>query len=180
MSTINGKVCVVDGVAVDKVFSGGKQVYGRNLVIGTSNQVVQANSWNMQVADIKYDKSLGETLCASVMINNADHASNLFQGSASIRIQTFDQSGNVLATVNGNDVSYNANGLSWCSVNITDNTTSVKVVIFTNNMLNNAFYSCLKLEKGSVATDWTPAPEDVLKGDITAPNNLVESQSYLK
>ena len=30
MSTINGNVCVVNGVAVDKVFSDGKQVYGRN------------------------------------------------------------------------------------------------------------------------------------------------------
>ena len=36
MSTINGKVCVVDGVAVDKVFSNGKQVYGRNLALRTA------------------------------------------------------------------------------------------------------------------------------------------------
>lgn len=30
------------------------------------------------------------------------------------------------------------------------------------------------------STPHSPAPEDVLKGDITAPNNLVESQSYIK
>jgi len=35
MTTINGKVCVVDGVPVDKVFSDGKQVYGRNLLLDT-------------------------------------------------------------------------------------------------------------------------------------------------
>jgi len=35
MTTINGRACVVNGVAVDKVFSNGKQVYGRNLLLGT-------------------------------------------------------------------------------------------------------------------------------------------------
>lgn len=36
MTTINGKACVVNGVAVDKVFSDGKQVYGRNLLLDTN------------------------------------------------------------------------------------------------------------------------------------------------
>lgn len=40
MPTINGKVCVVDGVPVDKVFSNGKQVYGRNLLPKTSGPFV--------------------------------------------------------------------------------------------------------------------------------------------
>ena len=162
MSTINGKACVVNGVPVDKVFSNGKQVYGRNLVIGTSNKVVQASSWNMQAADIKYDKSLGGALCASVMINNADYASVLLRGAAQIYLKTLDKSGNILSTVNGNKVSYNADGLSQCSISIDDNTASVQVVIFTNNMIQNAFYSCLKIEKGTTATPWTPAPEDVM------------------
>ena len=35
MSTINGNVCVVNGTPVDKVFSNGKQVYGRNLISGS-------------------------------------------------------------------------------------------------------------------------------------------------
>lgn len=162
MPTINGKACVVNGTPVDKVFSDGKQVYGRNLALGTSNRVVQANDWNMQVADIKYDKSIGENLCASVMINNAEHASDLLRGSARILLQTLDKIGNVLATANGNDISYNANGLSWCSINIDDNTTEVKVVIFTDNMNQNTFYSCLKIEKGTTPTPYSPAPEDVM------------------
>lgn len=32
MPTINGKACVVDGAPVDKVFSNGRQVYGRNMI----------------------------------------------------------------------------------------------------------------------------------------------------
>ena len=40
MPTINGKVCVVNGTPVDKVFSDGRQVYGRNLVSGTGQEYV--------------------------------------------------------------------------------------------------------------------------------------------
>ena len=36
MATINGKALVKDGKAVDKVFSNGRQVYGRNLIINSS------------------------------------------------------------------------------------------------------------------------------------------------
>ncbi|MCG0612546.1 collagen-like protein [Lactiplantibacillus plantarum] len=135
---------------------------GINLLTGTSNQVFQANNWNMQVADIRYDKSLGEHLCASVMINNADHASDLLRGSASIRMGTFDKSGKTLATVWGGNVNYNANGLSQCSISIDDNTASVKAYIITNNMNVNAFYSCLKIEKGTKATPWYPNPSEIL------------------
>ncbi|MCG0773664.1 collagen-like protein [Lactiplantibacillus plantarum] len=135
---------------------------GINLLTGTSNQVVQSNVWNMQVADIKYDKSLGKALCASVMINNADHASDLLRGSAKIVLETHDKSGKTLASVGGNDVSYNANGLSQCSISIDDNTAEIKAVIFTNNMNKNTFYSCLKIERGTKATPWCPNPTEIL------------------
>lgn len=136
-----------------------------NLLTGTSNQVVQANDWNMQVADIKYDKSLGGALCASVMINNADHASDLLRGAASIVLKALDQSGNLLESVGGNEVSHNADGLSWCSISIDDNTASVKAYILTNSMNQNAFYSCLKIEPGSTATPWMPSASEVTTSD---------------
>ncbi|KAF1282686.1 collagen-like triple helix repeat-containing protein [Lactiplantibacillus plantarum] len=135
---------------------------GINLALGTSNQVVQAKNWNMQVADIKYDKSLGDNLCASVMINNSDHASDLKTGSANIYLQTFDSSGNILVTANGNAISYNANGLSQCSISINDSTADIKACIWTSNMAQNAFYSCLKIEKGTKATPWCPNPAEIL------------------
>ncbi|MCT3309935.1 collagen-like protein [Lactiplantibacillus pentosus] len=135
---------------------------GINLALGTSTQVVQASDWNLQVADINYDKSLGDNLCASVMINNADHASALVRGSARIVLKTHDKSGKTLASVDGDDISYNANGLSQRSINIDDNTANVKVYIWTNNMSQNAFYSCLKIEKGTKATPWCPNPSEIL------------------
>lgn len=47
MTTINGKACIVNGVPVDKVFSDGKQVYGRNLLLDTSNELktVTRSGW---------------------------------------------------------------------------------------------------------------------------------------
>lgn len=136
-----------------------------NLLSGTSTKVVQATSWNMEVADIKYDKSLGRDLCASVMIHNAAHASVLSRGSARIRVQALDQSGKVLATVDGNEIPYDSDGLSQCYVRIDDNAARIKVFIFTNNMLENAFYSRLKLEKGTTATPWMPSASEVTIDD---------------
>ena len=136
-----------------------------NLLSGTSTKVVQATSWNMEVADIKYDKSLGRDLCASVMINNADHASILSRGSARITIQTFDQSGKILASVDGNEIPYDSDGLSQCHVRIDDNVARIKLFIFTNNMRQNAFYSRLKLEKGTTATPWMPSASEVTIND---------------
>ena len=46
MPTINGKVCVVNGTPVDKVFSNGKQVYGRNLLTGTDQDTVVDDTAN--------------------------------------------------------------------------------------------------------------------------------------
>lgn len=151
-----------------------------NLLDGTSKQIVQANSWFMQVADIKYDKSLSESLCASVMINNADHASDLLRGAAGIVIQTFDKSIKVLATVYGNEVSYNADGRSQCHVTIDDNTASVKVFIITNNMNQNAFYSQLKLEPGSTATLHMSSASEVTTADISEyfGYNYIQNQAY--
>lgn len=141
------------------------KVGGRNLVIGTSERVVQANNWNMEVANIKYDKFLGNQLYASVLINNAEHAIDLRQGSSYIVLENIDQSGNILKSIIGNAVSYNANGVSQCSISMDDNTVSVRVRIKTNNMSANTYYSRLKVERGNVPTDWTPAPEDVPSND---------------
>lgn len=133
---------------------------GRNLILGTSDQVVQATNWNMKVADINYDKILGRTLCASVLISNADYASNLVKGSSYILLEAIDKSGNLLKSISGNSVLYNANGISQCSISMDDNTASVRVRIRTNNMNQNTYYSRLKVERGNVPTPWIPAPED--------------------
>jgi hypothetical protein len=53
MPTINGKACVANGTPVDKAFSNGKQVYGRNLLLGTAKPLELAvnNGWGI----VQYD-----------------------------------------------------------------------------------------------------------------------------
>ena len=145
---------------------------GRNLVLGTSTNIVKANDWNMTVANIKNDKSLGGNVTASVMINNADHASELQRGSAQIILDALDATGNILKSTKGANVSYNASGISWCSISFDDNTTTIRVRIQTLNMMANAYYSRLKVEKGNIPTDWTPAPEDADNTFLKKANQL--------
>ena len=55
MTAINGKACVVNGKAVDAVFSNGKQVYGRNLLKGTAKIEFRLNSNGGTQTVQKYD-----------------------------------------------------------------------------------------------------------------------------
>ena len=47
MPTINGKACVVNGTPVDKVFSNGRQVYGRNLLANSDQQFIGVGGGNL-------------------------------------------------------------------------------------------------------------------------------------
>lgn len=44
MSTINGRACVVNGVAVDAVYQSGVKVYGRNLLTNTSSSATNGQT----------------------------------------------------------------------------------------------------------------------------------------
>lgn len=56
MSIINGRACVVNGTPVDKVFSNGRQVYGRNSVLN-SDDMSKFDTWqqdgNSKLSDDK-------------------------------------------------------------------------------------------------------------------------------
>lgn len=59
MTTINGRACVVNGKPVDKVFSNGVQVYGRNLFRGyQTNNKMRVNKNNIYYYDYPF-KSKG-------------------------------------------------------------------------------------------------------------------------
>ncbi|EKQ04197.1 phage tail fiber protein [Lacticaseibacillus casei A2-362] len=64
MPTINGRACVVNGVPVDKVFSDGRQVYGRNLLAdsGFESGNVPANyAWGVSDNRIRTVKVISAT-----------------------------------------------------------------------------------------------------------------------
>lgn len=165
MPTINGRACVVNGTPVDKVFSNGKQVYGRNLLAGMSkaNAVHQASSWFQWVSNIntKFIK-VGQPLCLSVFINNAPYAKVLGTGNSHCIIQAKSSLGKILLEGTGNAINFDADGISQTSIIVPDETTSIQIFILTSRMGQNTYYGYLKVEFGTIATPWTPAPEDIM------------------
>ena len=72
MATINGKACVVNGVFVDKVFSDGKQVYGRNLLLDTSEELktITTSGWGKSPTNIVSGRYGAGRYYASAYIEN--------------------------------------------------------------------------------------------------------------
>ncbi|MFK5641169.1 hypothetical protein ACIA30_02640 [Lactobacillus delbrueckii subsp. bulgaricus] len=160
--TINGRACVVNGKPVDKVFSNGKQVYGRNLLVGIDKAVRKATNWLYLLATIPAKSiGIGQHLCFSAFINNTPYVKYTLHGGSRCDIQAIDSSGNILLEQHGNEINFDADGISQVSIIVPDKTDSVSLFIFTNWMNMNTHYGYPKLEKGTVATPWTPAPEDV-------------------
>lgn len=163
MATINGKALVKDRKPLDRVYSNGQLVYGRNLLVGIDKTVHQAPNWNQLVTNVptKFIK-LGQPLCFSAFINNAPYAGATIRGYAVCAIQAKDLSGNVLLQKDGNKIDFNADGVSQASLIVPDKTDSILLFVRTGNMLINTYYGYPKAEFGSIATPWTPAPEDYI------------------
>ncbi|MDM7526343.1 hypothetical protein [Lacticaseibacillus paracasei] len=163
MPTINGRACVVNGTPVDKVFSNGRQVYGRNLLAGINKAVHQAPGWFQWVTNIpaKFIK-VGQPFCFSAFINNAPYAEAMGKGNAFCIIKAVDSSGNILLNKNGNAINFDADGVSQASLIVPDKTSTILLFVMSNVMDQNTYYGYPKLEFGSIATPWTPAPEDVM------------------
>lgn len=192
MPTINGRACVVNGTPVDKVFSDGRQVYGRNLLTGTSEPFLMGygipnTTWDTtnQVSGISLPVTVtnsevlpqgigfpyrwmpGVTYTQSIYIStdapltgtpikftwftyNYDHnmggADNLVKVSTNVYRAT---STYTWPSSNSPELGRNAD-----LKHVTD------VFDFTKGTFLQ-FYKP-KLELGTTATPWTPAPEDVM------------------
>lgn len=212
MSTINGKVCVVDGVSVDKVFSNGRQVYGRNLVLMTNKPSVYPGLGSYSISSPKTSSInvSGEvTVTTDVKVAElfyrfiSPSASNLARLTAG---ETYRFTGKVKGTLsqsqylNTRNQYKNANDNAWrelpnTRIDVSTEYTTFSAVITVPADAAAFYFSLSVAGSGSInAGDtftfkdimytkdygydvpYSPAPEDVLKGDITAPNNLVESQ----
>lgn len=187
MPTINGRACVVDGVPVDKVFSDGRQVYGRNLFknTGTLSATSTTKVWGTLFASSQiYDSTIKSESGVSAMNFSFDVyvPSNATIGSTS-SMQLKGQ--NSKATNVGTDdyntlISYFNYNIKQsdlgktirasCSIGIWQNHQSfdtaladtASITIKQSTDTPGFVYSKIKLEISSVPTPWTPAPEDVM------------------
>lgn len=162
MSTINGKACVVDGTPVDKVFSNGKQVYGRNLLTGTSNAqdyTVSGSEWTLgsqssNGTGFPCTPGTSYTYSAIVKSTTYDYYPEI----------QFRDSGNKFIVNSANFPSKDT-GVRKITAVAPENATIVRVHMVLDNPSDSqtVVFNSEKLEKGSIATPWSPAPEDVLK-----------------
>lgn len=188
MTTINGKVCVVDGVAVDKVFSNGKLVYGRNLLKNTFDY---ASSWSFSNQALTEILEADGTPTKIIKINyNPNGWVGVYQVYTNWSVKPKDGdtvtlsfyakgNGRIYSSIEGIAGAINTNATSeWKLYNLTGVATKeiTNISIYLHNIVTTAtsiYVHSVKFEINGEPTIYTPAPEDVLKGYIAAPNNLV-------
>ena len=170
MPTINGRACVVNGTPVDKVFSNGKQVYGRNLLTGTGYHSVTGTNVFGYISNETTDDFLtlfkrfeGQTVTVSVDYEYsgfiAGSGKNRIGWETSIAVDKISYFGAWYYPANDSG-SGRISSTFVVPKNITSINASHGYVNFSGS--GTGTLSHLKLEKGSVATPWSPAPEDVM------------------
>lgn len=169
MTTINGKACVVNSTPVDKVFSNGKQIYGRNLLTGTGQPIIitgtnTVNQWKYNYSLVNgYNVSSLALAFGTQFTLSFDWSVSGSSPSGTFKIQWNNDPwvwlGSPMFTVSSSNISghfSSTNSLSTDSKNI-----ATMLGFRLDNFVGTLTISNFKLEKGSVATPWTPAPEDV-------------------
>lgn len=190
MPTINGRACVVNGTPVDKVFSNGRQVYGRNLVSGTGLEYTMGYGipntvWQDGYAYLKLPTTIPDNR-TEILPGYPGFYYNLTSGQVYTQTIWIETDATV-KDLNGASISWfnnlhhdyqpaNIQKLFNSSYKVIstytwpDKGTANRVRLFDTNNLDGAFdlstgtylkFGKLKLEKGATATPWTPAPEDV-------------------
>lgn len=181
MSTINGKVCVVDGVAVDKVFSNGQQVYGRNLLTNTSDFSYNWYAWSGQLS---ISKTMEYNGYPSMVLASS---SGQQLSSQHLSLGTLNNSTKYTASfwAKADNVGDKAHTELWGSIGATNFVLTADWVRYTTVLTSkpdvntnishcvyfvgvpggnkgNVYIALPKLEIGTVSTPHSPAPEDVM------------------
>lgn len=168
MSTINGKACVVNGTPVDKVFSDGRQVYGRNYFLDSKTRTITPQGttnwdWRIYISDGFWSNSdrlksnnirVSFTLSAQKALTS-DFNSHLYFDTPPWPAKPFSYPAGTTVpqkyemVFNITDPAFKATN---CFIRFQAKDTSDFPFVLEN----------AKLEIGAF-TPWSPAPEDILK-----------------
>lgn len=155
MSTINGRACVVNGTPVDKVFSNGKEVYGRNLITGTSNELktVTASGWGFSPS---YNASgiygAGKYYASVYIENTTPTLMNIY-------IHVYGHTGNF----KGNTIPAGKSGIVSCTFDILEGQSLDSTWAgFASSHTESYTYKYKEMMIKRTPSTWTPAPEDVM------------------
>jgi len=164
MSIINGKACVINGTPVDKVFSDGRQVYGRNMLTGTKavkTGIVKADSQLISGYSLVQVSIVGgETYTYSISMITMGHT-----GHSSIA--WLDANKNIISVKAGKDNLWTANGGRFSNAFTAPSNAfyaNLTPWYFSNVYTSdtNISWNQEKFEVGTTDSPWTPAPEDIL------------------
>lgn len=155
MSTINGKVCVVDGVAVDKVFIDGKQVYGRNLVTGTSNELktITVHGWGGSPA----------SQASGIYGAGKYYASAYIENTTPVEMKIYVNVNGHVGNFSSDSIPAGQGGIASCTVNILEGQSLASTWVgFASSQTANYSYKYKEVMVKRAPSTWTPSPEDVM------------------
>ena len=192
MADITHGTWIKDGKAVDAVYQNGKQVYGRNLAIGTNQEYVMGygipnTTWEDGYAYLKLPTTVyndGEILPQDphtffyTLTQGVTYTQTIwFETDATVKDLSVSQITWYAASV-GHDYQparvqkLGQNSYKVVSTYLWPGRRNNNVRLFDIPYLNSAFdfntgtylkFGELKLEKGDISTPYSPAPEDILK-----------------
>ena len=172
MATINGKALVKDSNPLDRVYSNGQLVYGRNLLNGTKDFSGSWENLNVVVSDGFYNGLLVKSQSAKgfgvlkrlIATRDGDYTFSSLVSASDGQLPTLIIGKN--RAVQGQIV-LSDTGFSWMRTTYT--LKGVKAgdeltgrIDKASNVAGKVSVAGHKWEFGSTATPWTPAPEDYI------------------
>ncbi|KZT85693.1 Phage protein [Lactiplantibacillus plantarum] len=155
MADITHGTWIKDGKAVDNVFSNGKQVYGRNLVIGSSNELktVTGSGWGSSPANSASGTYGAGNYYASAYIENTTPVG------MTIFIHVNGHVGNFFGTT----IQSGQSGVVSCAFNILDGQSLGSAWVgFASSQTQSYTYKYKEMMVTRTPSSWSPAPEDIL------------------
>ena len=150
MATINGKALVRDGKPLDRVYSNGQLVYSRNLIVRTGELDGKMIGLSGEIASLGGSSTVTPAII-KVTIGEPLTMSGTAAGDNYFRYAFYDMAGKTLMR---------------SVTDLRSATTVIAPAKATTFRISYQKEAQVKLERGNVPTDWTPAPEDV-QSDIS-------------
>ncbi|WAE46000.1 hypothetical protein OUY26_05325 [Levilactobacillus brevis] len=143
---------------------------GRNLLLRTSSTEVINSTWN-NIIYVDVTKLIGVTLTYSCILDITQAA----RGSVSVFLAAQDSSGNAIGnTSSSNSIAYGHSGRVIVTITVPSGASKLSINERTHHTDVNPYVGSRQLEKGSIATDYRPAPEDKVNvADMRKPANDV-------
>ena len=171
MATINGKALVKDGKAVDKVFSNGRQVYGRNLLKGTrtpssltGNNIFNQAGMGYWFGNGKNVKNQGLSVGDTLTFEFDWEVSNPTSGTFQVQLNgaNWKKLSQTISITSENKIGHSKLSFVVDAEFLAGVASGVRCradYLPTNSVLTISY---VNFAKGSAPTPWTPAPEDYI------------------